>query len=87
MEQPTPTTACADWTSIDKDGLRLAVEQARKSYEEGGIPIGAVILIPMYDAHPNANLDPSADVIPIPNLIPIPGLLMSQMHTSVIIRY
>jgi len=30
---------------MDTEGLRLALEQAKKSYDEGGIPIGSVLLI------------------------------------------
>lgn len=31
-------------TELDKLGLRAALEQARKSYSEGGIPIGSAIV-------------------------------------------
>ncbi|KDR73199.1 hypothetical protein GALMADRAFT_72712 [Galerina marginata CBS 339.88] len=35
-----------DWTSIDNYGMQLALEEARKSYKQGGIPIGSVLLVP-----------------------------------------
>jgi creatinine deaminase len=35
-----------DWTLIDAHGLALALAQAKKSYDEGGIPIGSAILVP-----------------------------------------
>ncbi|TFK33759.1 cytidine deaminase-like protein [Crucibulum laeve] len=33
-------------SSMDEEGLRLAFEEAKKSYSEGGIPIGSVLLRP-----------------------------------------
>ena len=35
-----------DWNIIDRSGLELALQGVRKSYHEGGIPIGFVILPP-----------------------------------------
>jgi len=37
-----------DWNIIDRSGLELALhwQEARKSYQEGSIPIGPVILLP-----------------------------------------
>jgi len=35
-----------DWDIIDRSGLELALQEARKSYQEGGIPIGSVLLLP-----------------------------------------
>jgi len=35
-----------DWNIIDQSGLEPALQEARKSYHEGGIPIGFVILPP-----------------------------------------
>ena len=32
------------WTEVDAKGLRLALDQAHKSFDEGGIPIGSAIL-------------------------------------------
>lgn len=32
------------WTEVDAKGLRLALDQAYKSFNEGGIPIGSAIL-------------------------------------------
>lgn len=32
------------WTDIDAEGLEIALEQARKSFSKGGIPIGSAIL-------------------------------------------
>jgi len=33
------------WKTIDTHGLQLALEQARISHQQGGIPIGSVLLI------------------------------------------
>ena len=35
-----------NWNAIDRDGLALAIQEARKSYQEGGIPVGSTILLP-----------------------------------------
>ena len=35
-----------DWNIIDRSGLELALQEARKSYQEGGIPIGSVLILP-----------------------------------------
>ncbi|KIM37642.1 hypothetical protein M413DRAFT_258869 [Hebeloma cylindrosporum] len=35
-----------DWNIVDRTGLELALQQARRSYQEGGIPIGSVLLLP-----------------------------------------
>ena len=35
-----------DWNIIDGVGLELALQESRKSYLEGGIPIGSVLLLP-----------------------------------------
>ncbi|CAA7262850.1 unnamed protein product [Cyclocybe aegerita] len=43
------------WGTIDPFGLRIAISQARKSYEEGGIPIGSVLLIPASSGDPKAD--------------------------------
>lgn len=43
---------------IDKLGLATALEQARDSYEEGGIPIGAALLY-----HGGASLQPGNPVV------------------------
>lgn len=37
-------SSAVDWSSIDRHGLDIALEQARKSAAEGGIPIGSVLL-------------------------------------------
>jgi len=44
-----------DLSSFDQAGLQAALEQARKSYSEGGIPIGAalVALSPSQDSETN----------------------------------
>jgi tRNA(Arg) A34 adenosine deaminase TadA len=42
----TPATAAIDWAEIDARGLRLAIAQAQTSAAQGGIPIGAAILLP-----------------------------------------
>ncbi|KAF8961153.1 cytidine deaminase-like protein [Flammula alnicola] len=34
-----------DWSVIDRYGLQLALEEAQKSYDQGGIPIGSVLLV------------------------------------------
>jgi cytosine/creatinine deaminase len=31
-------------SELDREGFRVALEQARKSYSEGGVPIGAALL-------------------------------------------
>ena len=36
--------ATSTWTEVDAKGLRLALDQAHKSFDEGGIPIGSAIL-------------------------------------------
>ncbi|KAJ3494811.1 hypothetical protein NLJ89_g10732 [Agrocybe chaxingu] len=43
------------WSSIDTIGLRIAITQARKSYDEGGIPIGSALLIPTSSDEPKAD--------------------------------
>ena len=35
-----------DWNIIDRSSLKLALQEAQKSYQEGGIPIGSVLLLP-----------------------------------------
>lgn len=45
-----PLTTMPIMNAMDREGLRLALEQARKSYKEGGIPIGSALLL---------SLDPS----------------------------
>ncbi|KAF9043203.1 cytidine deaminase-like protein [Panaeolus papilionaceus] len=35
-----------DWSTIDKMGISLALSQAHKSQEEGGIPIGSALIVP-----------------------------------------
>lgn len=47
-------SATIDWSSIDRHGLELSLEQARKSAAEGGIPIGSVLLI-RDEASPSGN--------------------------------
>jgi cytosine deaminase len=39
-----------DWNIIDRDGLKLALQEAWKSYQEGGIPIGSVLILPDKEA-------------------------------------
>ncbi|KAH9475748.1 Cytosine deaminase [Psilocybe cubensis] len=36
----------SQWEKIDAHGMQIALEEAQKSYEEGGIPIGSSILVP-----------------------------------------
>ncbi|KAF8186255.1 cytidine deaminase-like protein [Pholiota molesta] len=45
-DSTTPATAAIDWAEIDARGLRLAITQAHTSAAQGGIPIGAAILLP-----------------------------------------
>lgn len=40
---------------MDHEGIRLALEQAHKSYEEGGIPIGSALLCRSLDPSDNSN--------------------------------
>ncbi|KAF9527512.1 cytosine deaminase [Crepidotus variabilis] len=40
------------WLQIDEKGLQVALAQAKKGYDEGGIPIGSAILIPKDQAGP-----------------------------------
>jgi len=37
--------ATSDWQTIDSHGMQLALEEATKSYEQGGIPIGSALLV------------------------------------------
>jgi cytosine/creatinine deaminase len=41
---PTPARAASATADADRHFMRLALEQAQKSYEEGGLPIGAVMV-------------------------------------------
>ena len=35
-----------NWNVIDQDGLALVIQEAWKGYQEGGIPVGSVLLLP-----------------------------------------
>src|ERR1700679_3287036 len=37
-------TTMSDVSPLDLEGIRVAIEQARKSYSEGGIPIGGALI-------------------------------------------
>jgi creatinine deaminase len=37
-------TTMSDVSPLDHEGIRVAIEQARKSYSEGGIPIGGALI-------------------------------------------
>ncbi|KAF8898003.1 cytidine deaminase-like protein [Gymnopilus junonius] len=41
-----------DWRTVDDYGMQIALAEARKSFEQGGIPIGSALLI-LDEAEPN----------------------------------